>query len=61
MDCKIIEDLITLYAEDLCSEDSKKMVEEHLKTCESCQKKLADYKKDLAEELYQDKKIEENK
>lgn len=61
MDCKIIEDLITLYAEDLCSEDSKKMVEEHLKTCENCQKKLADYKKDLAEELYQDKKIEENK
>lgn len=61
MDCKIIEDLIMLYAEDLCSEDSKKMVEEHLKTCESCKKKLASYKKDLAEELYQDKKIEENR
>ena len=41
MVCKIIEDFITLYAEDLCSEDSKKMVEEHLKTCESCKKKLA--------------------
>ena len=47
MDCKIIEDLIMLYAEDLCSEDSKKMVEEHLKTCESCKKKLASYKKML--------------
>lgn len=52
-----MEDLITLYAEDLCSEDSKKLVEEHIKNCENCQKKLAAYKKSLAEELYQDDKI----
>lgn len=61
MNCKIVEDMITLYAENLCSEDSKTMVEEHIETCENCRKKLEDYKTELAEELYQDKKIEQDK
>ena len=34
--CNIIKDLLPLYIEDICSEDSKKLVEEHLKECSSC-------------------------
>ena len=61
MNCKIVEDMITLYAENLCSEDSKTMVEEHIETCENCRKKLEDYKTELAEELYKDEQIEQDK
>ena len=34
--CDIIRDLLPLYAEDLVSEDSRKLVEEHLKVCDDC-------------------------
>ena len=34
--CNVIRDLLPLYAENLASEDSKALVEEHLKGCESC-------------------------
>ncbi|MBR6579685.1 MAG: zf-HC2 domain-containing protein [Ruminococcus sp.] len=36
MNCKIIKDLIPLSEEGLCSEESKAMIEEHIKDCESC-------------------------
>lgn len=35
--CKIIEDLLPLYHDGVCSEESKEMVENHLKECEQCQ------------------------
>src|SRR5690554_699010 len=35
--CNIIEDLLILYVAKECSEDTKKMVEDHLSTCRSCQ------------------------
>lgn len=38
--CKIIEDLLPLYVEGICSEESRRMVEEHLKGCEACRKTL---------------------
>ncbi len=38
--CDIIRDLLPLYAEDLVSEDSKTLVEEHLCNCEPCTKQL---------------------
>lgn len=38
--CDVIEDLIPLYAEDMLSEDSSKLVEEHLDACEECRKYL---------------------
>ncbi len=34
--CKIIEDLLPLYNDDICSADSKALIEEHLSTCENC-------------------------
>ena len=36
MDCKIIQDLLPLYADSCCSEETNRAVEEHLKTCADC-------------------------
>lgn len=43
--CNIIRDLLPLYAEDLASEDSRKLVDDHLCRCAACTKELADLKK----------------
>ena len=40
MNCDIVRDLLPLYEEGLCSEESRKAVEEHLKSCEACRKLL---------------------
>lgn len=40
MNCEIVRDLLPLYADGLCSEESRRAVEEHLKTCEACRKLL---------------------
>lgn len=34
--CKIIEDLLPIYHDGICSEESAAMVEEHLKECPKC-------------------------
>ena len=36
--CAVIADLIPLYAESLCSPESRAAVEEHLKICAQCRK-----------------------
>jgi predicted anti-sigma-YlaC factor YlaD len=38
--CKIIRDLLPLYHDDVCSGESRSLVEEHLKTCEGCAEEL---------------------
>lgn len=38
--CEIIKDLLPLYHDDVCSEDSKKAVEEHFEHCERCRDEL---------------------
>ena len=38
MKCEIIRDLIPLYLDDVCSEESKKLVEDHLSECKECRK-----------------------
>ena len=39
--CSIADDLLPLYLEDACSEDSKAALEEHLQGCPACREKLA--------------------
>lgn len=34
--CKIVQDLLPLYFDDLCSPETKQFIEEHLKECECC-------------------------
>ncbi len=38
--CGVIEDLLPLYAENLCSEDSRVIVEHHLAVCPECKARL---------------------
>ena len=38
--CDIIQDLLPLYCDGVCSEESRKAVEEHLQNCENCKKEL---------------------
>lgn len=42
--CSVIQDLLPLYAEDLTSDVSKTLVEEHLPACEDCRKRLEELK-----------------
>lgn len=41
MHCNIIQDMIPLYVEDICSEETRQMVDGHVKECEACRKMLA--------------------
>ena len=34
--CKIIEDLLPLYEEGICSEETREAIEQHLNECERC-------------------------
>ena len=36
MKCNIIKDLLPSYIDDICSEDTAKLVEEHIQHCEEC-------------------------
>ncbi len=38
--CDVIKDLLPLYFENISSDDTRNLVEEHLSTCESCKKEL---------------------
>ncbi|MCM1181399.1 MAG: zf-HC2 domain-containing protein [Clostridium sp.] len=45
--CNIIRDLLPLYQDGVLSDDSSRLVEEHLKQCPACQ----EYRKQLKEEI----------
>lgn len=47
INCEIIEDMLPLYVEHLASKPTEEMVETHLSTCESCQKKLKQLQTDI--------------
>ena len=38
--CEIIKDLLPLYHDGVCSNESKAMIEEHLAECDKCKKEL---------------------
>ena len=44
MNCNIVKDLIPLYVDGCCSEESKKIVEEHIENCVECKKLFEDMK-----------------
>jgi hypothetical protein len=48
--CEVIQDLLALYHDGVCSKDSRAMVEEHLQDCEVCKKMLADMEEDIMKE-----------
>ena len=42
MNCNIVKDLIPLYIDGCCSEESEKIVKEHIDTCDKCKKLFED-------------------
>ena len=45
--CEIIQDLLPLYLDDVCSPKSKILVEEHMQECEECRKYYASLKGEI--------------
>lgn len=45
--CALIEDLLPLYYDEVCSQDSRALVEEHLQECAACRRKLADLREEM--------------
>lgn len=50
MNCELAKDLMTLYVEDMCSPESKKALEEHVKECPACSEALKNVKNELESE-----------
>ena len=40
MNCRIADDLLPLYVDGVCSQDSRALLEEHLRACPACREKL---------------------
>ena len=36
--CCVVKDILPLYAENLCSEETAEIVKEHIENCESCRR-----------------------
>ncbi len=49
MDCNVIRDLLPLYADGVCSEKSRELVDMHICECKACKDVLADMQKQIAE------------
>ncbi|MBE6857274.1 MAG: zf-HC2 domain-containing protein [Ruminococcus sp.] len=46
--CELIKDLLPLYADEVCSEESRKAVAEHISQCDNCRKELEKMGQNLA-------------
>lgn len=40
LSCKIIQDLLPLYCDDVCSEESRLLIQSHIQSCEKCKEEL---------------------
>ena len=47
MSCKVIEDMLPMYYDGVCSDESAALVEEHLKECPQCSGVLAALRSDI--------------
>lgn len=45
--CNIVKDLLPLYIDNVCSEESRTLIDEHLKSCKDCKKELDNIKTDI--------------
>lgn len=57
--CNIIGDLLPLYVDGAVSEDTKKLVEEHLAECEECKKAAEEMGKELVLPVHETVRAEE--
>lgn len=56
--CDIVQDILPLYYDDVCSAESRKMIEEHIQGCEACSNMLRQLKSECTVSI---KEREENK
>jgi hypothetical protein len=45
--CDIIKDLLPLYYDNICSEESRKLIDEHIANCKICKNELEKIKSDI--------------
>lgn len=57
LDCNIIKDLMPLYLEAICSEESRNLVDTHLNNCEQCRTQLERLKNGKLRQAGRNKKI----
>ncbi len=48
LSCKVIEDMLPMYYDKVCSADTAALVEEHLKDCPNCSSVLTELRGDIA-------------
>ena len=46
--CNVIQDLLPQYHDGVCSDETRELVEEHLRECENCRSILAEIEKDIS-------------
>lgn len=47
--CQVVQDLLVLYDDDVCSEESSRLIEEHIKDCDVCGGIYSRMKKEIPE------------
>lgn len=58
--CSIIQDLLVLYEDNVCSQDSRKLIEDHIATCDECRRIYEGIQKPLPDiTLDNEKSLEE--
>lgn len=56
--CEVIRDLLPLYIDECCSDESRRLVEEHLKECDECRQLLCAMTQEVGIDV-EEKNIEE--
>ena len=51
INCNVIQDILPLYIDNVVSDDTKELVEEHLQNCEICQRVYHETKTDLENDM----------
>ena len=54
--CKVVQDLLALYHDGVCSRESAQIVEKHLEECADCRKLLADMDTQITSEAIEEAK-----
>lgn len=56
LNCEVIQDLLPLYQDNICSETSRQLVEEHLQSCSDCSTLLTKLKNTLLDDRLTEEK-----
>ena len=57
INCKIADDLLPLYLDDICSDDSRTALDKHLKECAVCRAKLTRMQSGIIDDIQAEKSV----